>query len=64
MLEGEHHVDLMVGRISRPAGGFNRRAGHLANREQVPRVQTHFSVHFGEELIEPRTIGGERKHDT
>ena len=61
MLEGEDHVELMIRRIGGPPSSLDRRAGHLANREQAPGVKPHRNVHLGEELIEPRTIGGEHE---
>ena len=42
-----------------PPSDLDRRAGHLADSEQVSRVQTDRRVHLGEELVEPRTIRGE-----
>ncbi len=57
MLEGEDHVELVAARVGDPARHLDRRAGHLADGEQVLVGEADLAVHLGEELVEARAVG-------
>ena len=60
MVEQEQHVEFLVGRISNKLVAFRSDARRLADVHVALTALEHLTAHFGEEFIEPRTIGTER----
>ena len=60
VVEQEQHVEFLVGRIGNELVAFRSDARRLADVHVALTALEHLTAHFGEELVEPRTIGTER----
>ena len=60
MVEQEQHVEFLVGRIGNKLVAFRSDARRFADVHVALTALEHLTAHFGEEFIEPRTIGTER----
>src|SRR5918993_1089040 len=59
MLEGEDHVESVLGRISDRTGSFDGGPGHLTDGHEVAGREADFGIHLGDELVQSWAVDDE-----